>query len=146
MINYQTYAERMRLQPADVFTTSKKMLGLVDHYVVYVWNNQYGEPVYAQNDSKRGVHLVTESELFRNKFRIRKIRKFSGDETQRYWAVERAKSLLTARYDLEKFNCESFANYVQYGQAFSTQVNAANSTFLTWMMFGAVKAVQQALV
>jgi len=140
-----TFAQRMQLLPADVVITPKSIFNIIEHYVIYLGVNQYGQEIYIENDYKNGVQLITgETFCFKNSV-AKRVRRFEGDETQRYWAVERAKSLLTSKYDLANFNCENFANFVQLGTSFSTQVNAAKSALLLTAIFGAVVAIDRSL-
>jgi hypothetical protein len=140
-----TFAQRINLLPGDVVITNKKFLNLVDHYLVYLGVNNYGQEVYIENDYRNGVQCITGDEFTNKNPTWSAVRKLNGDDTQRYWACERAKSLLYARYDLQRFNCENFANYVQYGQSFSSQVNTANNKFLGWVTLGIATKIQRVL-
>ena len=139
---YQTFAQRMGLQPADVIIAPKSKLGIVDHYLTYLGVNDYGQEIYIENDYRNGVQAV-DGIYFANKNPFASVRKFQGNETERYWAVKRAISLIGAKYDLRHFNCENFANFVQYGQSFSTQVNTADSMFVSWLFLGAATGIQR---
>jgi hypothetical protein len=144
MIYYQTYAQRMMLQPGDVVIAPKSKFGIIDHYLVYRGIDTYGQEIYIENDYWNGVRQITGTYFAANN-PLASVRRLSGNEAERYWACVRADSLLTAKYDLKRFNCESFANFVQYGIAFSTQVNIADGNFITWLVLGAATSVQRAL-
>ena len=134
----------MNLRPGDVIITPKNIfLKIIEHYLVYLGINQFGQEVYIENDYRNGVQCITDEHFCFKNPAFKGIRRFTGDETQRYWACERAKSLLSAKYDLARFNFENFANYVQYGKSFSIQVNAANSTFITWAILNIATTVQK---
>ncbi|MBD0776866.1 lecithin retinol acyltransferase family protein [Maribacter sp. ANRC-HE7] len=50
------------------------------------------------------------------------VRRFSGSYFQRNQAINRAYSKLGEKYSLINFNCEHFANWVQFGKIESSQV------------------------
>jgi hypothetical protein len=54
-----------------------------------------------------------------------KIRKFVGNQFQMHQAIVRAKQKLGQPYSFLGFNCEHFANWVQYGKETSSQVTNA---------------------
>ncbi len=122
-----TFAQRMNLQPGDVIITPKSYLNIIEHYLTYWGKNADGVDFYFENNYKTGVRWITEDLfVFENPSFLR-IRKFFGDFSQRNAAIERGIKLLGAKYDVKTFNCESYANYIQYGNAHSTQVKSANS-------------------
>lgn len=110
-----------QLQPADVVIAKKKNgLGrILNHYIVYVGNNTF------IGNLKEGVKTLSYIELkeLLIKYKPTQIRHFSGSETQRNQAINRAYSKLGKKYNLFTYNCEHFANWVQNGKENSTQVN-----------------------
>ena len=50
------------------------------------------------------------------------VRRFSGSYFQRNQAINRAYLKMGERYSLINFNCEHFANWVQFGKIESSQV------------------------
>ncbi len=142
-MRYRTFAQANNLKSGDVVISPKTLLNIVDHYVVFLGVNELSQEIYIENDYRNGVQLIS-GEVFSYKNpRATGIRKLNGDDTQRYWAVERAKSLLTAKYDLERFNCENFANYVQYGVSFSKQVNVARKMVVAGAILTIATAFQR---
>lgn len=66
--------------------------------------------------------MVDESYLFRDGYHLTRIKPFAGSDFQRRFAVNRAVALIRTQYDLVNFNCEHYANAVQYNKPFSNQV------------------------
>ncbi|MCB0494408.1 MAG: hypothetical protein KDC93_18550, partial [Cyclobacteriaceae bacterium] len=56
---------------------------------------------------------------------VTKIVRFQGNDLDRELAVKRALDQLGKPYSLINFNCENFANHVQFGKSFSRQINTA---------------------
>ena len=95
---YLSFAQRMNLRPGDVIITPKNIfLKIIEHYLVYLGINQFGQEVYIENDYRNGVQCITDEHFCFKNPAFKGIRRFTGDETQRYWACERAKSLLSAK-------------------------------------------------
>lgn len=118
------FASTLNLQPADVLVIPKA-LGTVEHYVVYLGINESGQEVYIENAPDGGVQILSIYQFLEQNqgCRVSRFRKFSGNAIERNEAVKRAISLVSTKYKLFNFNCESFANYVQNGVPFSKQVN-----------------------
>lgn len=108
------------LYAGDVIIAKKrKGLGrILNHYIVYVGNN-----VFVGNLTE-GVQELSYYELMRllQDYEPTGVRKFSGSYFQRQDAVNRAYSKLGRKYSLINFNCEHFANWVQFGKLESSQV------------------------
>lgn len=95
----------------------KSEFRLVQHHAIYD-----GEGFFYENKAGVGVVCTPIAQFFQNVNEITAIRRFNGTEYQRYQAIQRAQSLLGRRYSLTEFNCEHYADYVQYGKARSRQV------------------------
>jgi hypothetical protein len=129
MQNY-AFAQGMNLQTGDVIVTPKSFMNIVEHYLIYWGRNDEGIDFYLENNHKVGVRWITEDLFVYENPKFLRIRRFYGNEYDRHIAIQRGLKLLGADYDVEKFNCESFANYIQFNKVYSTQVNAANSFFV----------------
>jgi hypothetical protein len=109
------------LQPIDVVVAKKRQgFGrILNHYIVYLDNG-----VFIGN-LKGAVKQVSHSELIEllREYEPVKIRKFSGSRFQIQQAIVRAKQKLGHKYSFLGFNCEHFANWVQYGKETSSQVS-----------------------
>jgi hypothetical protein len=121
MIRNRTFAEKYNLEPGDVLIEPKSQFEVVDHYIVYLGKGIEGWDRYMENYPYVGVQYISETD-FSN---IKRIRRFEGNQDERKLAVNRAVSLHRENYDLINFNCEHFANYVQYNIPFSKQVGTA---------------------
>ena len=119
-----TLAQRLNLQPADVLLAPKSGFNIVKHMIVFLWIDAFGEDHYLENHPQLGVRHLTGQEV-ENLYKIIAIRKFSGTQRERQFAIQRAVSQEGKKYDLLKFNCEHFANYVQTNTSFSRQSNNA---------------------
>ena len=112
------------LQPADVIIARRIQVGLLDHYVVYLGPNQYGEHFFAANlQTSVSIFSANNLEELTTQYGPVSIRKFIGDDKQRRKALKRAmkKFRKGEPYSLIKNNCEHYANYVQTGHSYSQQ-------------------------
>lgn len=108
------------LKPIDVIV-AKKRLGLgriLDHYIVHLGNG-----IFVGN-LKGSVKKVTQDELhdLLKIYEPVKIRKFPGTHLEAREAIFRVRQKLGQPYSVIGFNCEHFANWVQYGKQTSNQV------------------------
>lgn len=110
------------LQPGDRLVLPKSNFGFVQHHAIYIGNDTYGNRQYVENYIGKGVQVVNENYLFRDGYHLTRIEPFGGNDFQRRLAVNRAVSLIGTQYDLVNFNCEHYANAVQYNKSFSRQV------------------------
>ncbi|WP_115122786.1 lecithin retinol acyltransferase family protein [Marinirhabdus gelatinilytica] len=108
------------LYAGDVIIAKKrKGLGrILNHYIVYVGNNTF---VGNLSDGVKELPYYELMRLFQDYEPIG-VRSFSGSYFQRNEAVNRAYSKLGHSYSLINFNCEHFANWVQFGRLESSQV------------------------
>jgi len=111
------------LQEADVIIAKKRGWGVFDHFIIYM-GIRYGQHLFIANDAKGGVKWFTESEVINliKDFSPVRIRRFSGNASQKQLALTRAEREIGKSYSLVNFNCEHLANYVQYGVRESKQV------------------------
>lgn len=118
MINYLKLIQS--LHPIDVIIAKKKSgLGrLLNHYIVYLGNG-----VFVGN-LRGSVKQISHYELLDllNKYEPVKIRRFYGNYHQIQQARTRAHQRIGNKYSFLGFNCEHFANWVQYGKESSSQV------------------------
>ena len=119
-----TLAQRHNLESADVLLAPKSNLNIVKHMIVFLWIDAFGQDHYLENHPQFGVRHLTGQDV-ENLYKIIAIRKFSGTQKERQFAIQRAVSQEGKKYDLIKFNCEHFANYVQANTIFSQQSNNA---------------------
>lgn len=117
-----TFAQRMGLKPGDVVKVPKSNLRVVQHYVIFEGVNRFGQDCYLENNNYYGVRRITGETFAQENPHYSEIRRFYGNDNQRHWAIQRAQSLLGRRYNLLTFNCEHYANYVQYDKDISPQV------------------------
>lgn len=110
------------LRPGDRLVLPKSNLGLVQHHAIYIGNDDNGNRQYIENYIGTGVQKVNENYLFRDGYHLTRVEPFTGNDFQRWLAVNRAIALIGTKYDLINFNCEHYANEVQYNKPFSKQV------------------------
>lgn len=140
-MNRLTFAEQNKLKGADALVTPKSIAGVIEHYVLYLGKSPDGQDVYMDNNNIEGVRFLTEERLLKENFQFNRIRKFNGNEYERNFAVNRAVKMHGARYHLTQFNCEHFANYVQFNQPSSKQVDngvgiVATAAALAFLFYG----------
>lgn len=110
------------LKPGDKIVVPKSWLKLVQHHVIYLGQNYSGQDLIAENAVGMYVRIITADQFFKENPEITRIERFSGSNSERKAAIERALKKLGQPYDLINFNCEHFANYVQTGEIKSNQV------------------------
>lgn len=110
-----SYAQLYNLQPGDVLVISKSGIEIIEHYIIYL-----GNEIYAENNPVLGVHLLNYLRPI-NGLLAKRVRRYKGNFYELSCAIARAKSLIGYKYNLTHFNCEHYANYVQYGEKFSHQ-------------------------
>lgn len=110
------------LQPADRIVMPKSILNLVQHHIIYLGKDKNGNRLFIENSISKGVHIVNEAQVFKDGCQITRIEKFNGTPQQRNDAIQRALKLIGKNYNLINFNCEHFANIVQYKLIESKQV------------------------
>lgn len=135
--------EGHNLQPADVVVVGRHG-GFVDHYLVYMGKDHYGRDWFMAN-IEQGVVWMDLAYLNgrAHEFFFKRVRRFEGDWNQRQAALRRAESRNGETYSLVSFNCEHYANYVQYGKASSQQVQVVGAVagvaalaLGLWALFG----------
>lgn len=112
------------IQPADVIIARRVTLGLLDHYVVYLGINRYGEHYFAANlGTSVGVFSASNLAQLTSTYGPVSVRKFAGSDIERREALDRAmeKFQKGEPYNLISSNCEHYANYVQTGNNYSQQ-------------------------
>lgn len=124
-MNYEVrnFIKQHNLQPADAIVAKKVGYRILDHFIVYM-GNENGQHLFMANSMDNGVRVYTEDEIPQlvTKFEPIKIRPFIGNSWERNGAIKRAVSQLGKPYSLFGDNCEHFANYVQFGKKESPQV------------------------
>jgi len=108
--------------PGDAVIVKKNEIGLLDHYLIYLGHNS-GDHKFIANYFY-GTRILTAAELssYSLAYSVERIRRFMGNNVQRYAAVQRALSRRDQdSYRLLANNCEHFANYVQTGVSHSQQ-------------------------
>lgn len=117
-----TFIRKYNIKPGDVIICPKSSLNIVEHYVVYLGENEWGNDIYAENKVGHGVRIISHHQFVSDNPSFNRIRRFSGNNLHRNLAIERAISLIGSKYDVTIFNCEHFANYIQNSQVRSKQV------------------------
>lgn len=118
------FIKAYNVRPADAIVVKKENFGILDHYVIYLGKDEFGEHKFIANYTK-GIHFIKPFELikFLKTYVPVRINHFVGNDTQRFAAVKRALTRLNENaYNLILNNCEHFANWVQKGLHKSEQV------------------------
>ncbi|NCT17585.1 MAG: hypothetical protein COZ75_00815 [Flavobacteriaceae bacterium CG_4_8_14_3_um_filter_34_10] len=119
----QNHLQHLQLYPIDVIIAKKRTgLGrILNHYIVYLGNG-----IFIGN-LKGCVRQLSQAELTELLYDYEpvKIRRFEGNPIQVHQAINRARLKLGQPYSFLGFNCEHFANWVQYGRETSSQVSTA---------------------
>ncbi len=123
------FIQKFAIQPADAIIMQKKLLGMVDHYVIYVGVDRNNDHRFVANYTK-GVKVIPNHELaqFLEVLVPSKIDRFPGPYQNRTAAVNRALSRVGEKsYNYLTNNCEHFKNWVHRGEHKSHQVDNAIS-------------------
>ena len=115
--------KQLNLLPADRIIVPKSLLRLVQHHAIYLGQNHLGVDLIAENKIGHGVRIVTADDFFNEVIAVTRIIKFKGTNHQRKLAVQLALSKAGQPYYLINYNCEHFANEVQYGKVKSEQAD-----------------------
>lgn len=119
------WVERNSLAQLDVIKVKKRSWRLLDHYVVYMGQDEHGKEWFTANTLK-GVQWLDEKEIKECllKFEPISIQRFRYKTEQHFEAAwNRAMRCIGMTYKLLGFNCEHYANYVQRGAAVSKQAD-----------------------
>ncbi len=93
------------------------------HHGIYVGIHN-GVPLVAECQVSTGVRYVRLAEFLKNNVgHLVEVKSFAGTALAQQQIIPRINALLGTQYDLIKFNCEHFAEYIQTGKAQSKQVN-----------------------
>ncbi len=114
---------QLGLLPADRIVVPKSGLRIVQHHALYLGQNHLGVDLIAENKIGFGVRLVTAADFFKDVIEVTRIEKFNGTNYQRKIAVQKALNKLGQPYLLIDYNCQHFANEIQYNLIKSDQVD-----------------------
>lgn len=116
---------QLGLLPADRIVVPKSEFRIVQHHALYLGRNHWGVGLIAENKIGYGVRLISADDFFKDIIEITRIEKFLGTNYQRKQAVQKALQKLGQPYQLIDYNCQHFANEIQYGKSESRQVATA---------------------
>ncbi len=116
--------KRYNLLPGDRIVVPKSGLRIIQHHALYLGQNHLGVDLIAENKIGFGVRILTADAFFADVISITRIEKFKGDNFQRRLSVQKVLQKLGQPYNLINYNCQHFANEIQYGKVESDQVNA----------------------
>lgn len=119
------------LEQADAIVLRKKLLGMVDHYAIFL-GYRNSTPVFVANyrDGVKEVGINEMHDVLQTLEPVA-IEKFRGTSIERREAVQRAISRIGEKaYNYIANNCEHFKNWVQNGENRSEQVNSMGNVAL----------------
>jgi hypothetical protein len=108
----------LTLFAGDRIVVPKSELRFAQHHAIFD-----GEGGFYENKAGTGVVRTPIAEFFNGVTSVTEIRRFMGSDRQIREALSRAESLIGKSYNLVQFNCEHYADFIQYGQARSKQVD-----------------------
>jgi hypothetical protein len=109
------------LRPADRIIENIFPTGISKHHVIYLGMDDNGTEWVVANIIIKGVKKMRAADYFARVKKF-KIQHFVGEYPDRVEAVKRALDKLGEPYNLIRFNCEHYAEYVQTGRSSSMQV------------------------
>jgi uncharacterized protein YycO len=110
------------LQPGDTVVVPKSDIRMIQHFAIYLGQDEYGEHWFSDNMPGTGVRVITASDFFAGVIEITRVERFNGTEEERKQLVHRALSKHGRPYSLLGYNCESYVNDVRGRGASSKQV------------------------
>lgn len=141
-MNVNTIIRNYNLRQADAIVLRKKILGMVDHYAIFV-GYRGSNPIFVAN-YKDGVQEVSKREMQNvlQTLQPTAIERFKGSEYERTLAIKRAMSRVGERaYNYVANNCEHFKNWVHSGKNRSEQVDKVGNIALTVATGTAIDAI-----
>jgi hypothetical protein len=113
--------KKINLELLDRVVRPKIGNAIVQHHAIYMGFDISKGHIFIENNEQEGVRLLTMEELFPNGITDFTIKKFAGCHLLMQKQYKLALSLIGTKYDLIKFNCESFANLIQHNVIISHQ-------------------------
>lgn len=126
------------LQPGDTVVVPKSDIRMIQHFAIYLGQDEYGEHWFSDNMPGTGVRVITASDFFAGVIEITRIERFNGTEDERWQLVHRALSKRGRPYSLLGYNCESYVNDVHGRGASSNQVGNGIALTLVGFFIGLV--------
>jgi hypothetical protein len=130
-MSLQKFIQLNNIQQVDAIILRKKVLGMVDHYAIFL-GFRNTQPVFVAN-FRDGVKELTIDEIrnFLHEYEPTSIEKFRGSEFERRLAIQRAMSRIGEKaYDFIANNCEHFKTWVHTGEHRSEQVKTVGNVAL----------------
>ncbi len=109
------------LLPGDRIVTPITVLNLTQHHAIFI-GNYLRRPHFIENKIGHGVRLVSSEIFFIENPKITRVEQFMGSEIERNQLISKAFQKLGGNYHLLLYNCEHFANEIQFNKIFSPQV------------------------
>jgi hypothetical protein len=125
------FVEVNGIRQADAIILRKKILGMVDHYAIFL-GYRNAIPVFVANyrDGVKEVSVHEMNEILQT-YEPAQIDPFPGPEYERSNAVQRALSRIGERaYNYVSNNCEHFKTWVHTGENRSKQVDTVGNIAL----------------
>ncbi len=131
--------QNLNLKPGDRIVVPKSGLRIVQHHALYLGRNYQGLDLIAENKIGFGVRLVTVGEFLKDVIEITRIERFKGTNYERKQAVQKALQKTGQPYHLINYNCQHFANEIQYGKVESDQATNAIIALAAIFFIGLLK-------
>lgn len=132
------YATKYNLKAGDRIIAPLTELGITKHHAIYLGWDENGVEWIIENTKFVGVRLIEANEYFKDVIRIYAIEKFIGNNIARKNAVQKALRLVGKPYRLIEYNCEHFANEIQFSKPESKQVENVFAVMLAIFFFGII--------
>lgn len=116
------YVYQHRLRPGDEIVLPKSAFNLVQHYAVYLGEDNAGTSWIVENKQGHGVKLTKADDFFPAGGSVTRINRFTGSALEREALVKKALDSVGRSYHLINFNCEHFSTELRSGRARSRQV------------------------
>jgi hypothetical protein len=125
------------LRPGDTVVVPKSDMRLIQHFAIYLGQDEYGDHWFSDNMPGTGVRLISAADFFRGVLEITRVERFTGTDYERHQLVQRALSKQGRPYSLLGYNCESYVNDVRGRGASSNQVGNGIVVALFGLLIGA---------
>ena len=112
---------QFNLQPGDSIVVPKSDWKIIEHYIVFLGCDEYGNEWCAENHNVSGVRIVLAKEVLTGIVQVNRVKRFKGNKYERKAAVQKALAKAGKPYSLINYNCEHFSNEIQTGIPSSSQ-------------------------
>ena len=132
----KNFIQEHNIKPGDKIIVPKSNFEIIEHDAIYLGKTKRGVDMIAENKIGHCVRFITATEFSKDILEIIRIERFIGTNAQRMGIVKRCLVKKGLPYDLILYNCQHFAEDLQYCYPESRQVkNVQEIVGITAILF-----------